>query len=223
MTGPLRCEGVSLLRGQRAVLSGIDATFPTGAVSLITGPTGVGKSTLLHLLGGLMRPTEGTVFAGDAPISRWTAGHRDEWRRRVGMALQAPHLLPGLTALENTLLPLVPRATSLADLRERAREVLGWLGAGHLADEPAGELSGGERQRVSLARSLVGAPDFLLWDEPTAHQDADGVALIADALRRERDRGAVVVAAAHDPRLSEGPLPDLLFPLEDGSLRCSTP
>lgn len=223
MTGPLRCEGVTLLRGERVVLDGIDATFPAGAVSLVTGPTGVGKSTLLHLLGGLMRPTEGTIFAGEAPISRWTAGHRDRWRRRVGVALQDPHLLFGLTALENTLLPLVPRAASLAELRERALEVLGRLGVAHLAGELAGELSGGERQRVCLARSLVGAPDFLLWDEPTAHQDADGVAAIVAALGIERDRGAVVVAAAHDPRLSESPLPDRVLPLQDGSLRCSTP
>ena len=221
---PLRCEGLVLARGDRRVLDGVDAVFSPAEVTLIAGPTGSGKSTLLHLLGGLLRPTEGTVFAGDDPISRWTAGHRDRWRRDVGISLQDPHLLPGLSALENVILPLVPRGRPLAELRRWGQEVLEVVDAGRLAGSGSGALSGGERQRVGLARALVGRPGYLLVDEPTAHQDPGGVAVVVDALEAARARGAVVVASAHDPRLLEAGLPGSLLRLIDGRLEpCSTP
>jgi putative ABC transport system ATP-binding protein len=220
----LRCEGLVLTRGQRRVLDGVDASFLPGEVTLIAGPTGSGKSTLLHLLGGLLRPTEGTVFAGDEPVSRWTAGHRDRWRRDVGIALQDPHLLPGLSALENVILPLVPRGATLAELRAAGRGALEAVGAGDLAGSGSGALSGGERQRVGLARALVSRPGYVLVDEPTAHQDPGGVALVVAALEAARARGAVVVASAHDPRLLEAGLGGSLLRLTDGRLEpCSTP
>ncbi len=217
-TPPLRCEGLVFARGERRILDGIDATFAPAEVSLVAGPTGSGKSTLLHLLSGLLRPTEGTVFAGDAPISRWTAGHRDRWRRDVGVALQDPHLLPGLTALENVILPLVPRGEPLAELRRRAAGALESLGAARLAGEMSGALSGGERQRVGLARALVSEPGYLLVDEPTAHQDDGGVGIVVAALEAARARGAVVVASAHDPRLLEAGLAGRTLRLVAGRL-----
>ena len=220
----LRCEALVFARGERRILDGIDAVFAPGEVTLVAGPTGSGKSTLLHLLGGLLRPTEGTVFAGDAPVSRWTAGHRDRWRRDVGIALQDPHLVPGLSSLENVILPLVPRGLSLADLRRRGEDALGAVDAGELAGKTSGALSGGERQRVGLARALVSAPVYLLVDEPTAHQDAGGVARVVAALEAARARGAVVVASAHDPRLLDAGLEGPLLRLTDGRLEsCSTP
>jgi putative ABC transport system ATP-binding protein len=222
MSAALRCEGLGFVRRSRTILQGIDARFEAGQVSLLAGATGSGKSTLLHLLGGLLRPTEGTVYAGDDPISRWIPAWRDRWRRDVGIALQSPHLLPGLSALENVIVPLVPRGRPIAELRTSGLSALEAVGAAALAPEPAGALSGGERQRVALARALVGRPGFLLVDEPTAHQDAAGAERIAGVLSEAAARGAVVVVSAHDPRLLEAGLAGRRFDMRDGTL-CSTP
>jgi ABC-type lipoprotein export system ATPase subunit len=205
-------ERVTVLRPdalgrERSILDGVSASLGEGRVTIVSGPTGSGKSTLLHLLGALIRPTQGTVLAGGEPISRWISAHRDRWRREVGLALQDPHLLEGLSALENVLVRGV-RATArgsptLGQHRRAALEALDSLDAGPLASRRVEGLSGGEQQRVALARSLVGGPRYLLWDEPTAHQDDMGVSLVAAALESARARGATVVVATHDPRLEQ--------------------
>lgn len=224
MSLQLRCDEVSLVRddrgrGRRALLDEVSVTFEGGEVALITGPTGAGKSSLIHVLGGLLRPTSGAVYAGQTAVSRWVAGHRDRWRRTTGIALQAPHLLSDLTVLENVLVPLVPRFRRLEKARNRAEAALEEVGATDLAAAAVGTLSGGQRQRVNLARALAGQPDYLLADEPTAHQDNEGAANVARVLGAARDRGAVVVVTAHDPRLVECGVGDRRFHLANGRLQ----
>ena len=124
-----------------------------------------------------------------------------------------------LSVLENVLLPLMPRFTSLKKARARAQQALADVGIEALAASPAAQLSGGQRQRVALARALVGRPDYLLADEPTAHQDDHGAQTVIDVLAAARARGAVVVVTAHDPRLVECALADQRFHLADGKLR----
>jgi len=210
----LALEGVTFARHSsrggegHTVIDDVTARLPAAATCLVTGPTGAGKSTLLHLLGGLIRPTAGEVRAGGEPISRWVASHRDRWRRNVGMAFQEPRLLEGLSALENVMVPLVPRAAEVGGidgLRRRAAEALESLAAGDLAGRAVGALSGGERQRVGVARAVVGRPLYLLLDEPTSQQDDEGAGLVlATAREAASSWGAVVVVSSHDPRIVQG-------------------
>ncbi len=180
-----------------AVLRGVNAVFPSGAIGLVTGENGSGKTTLLHLLAGLLRPTEGEVEADGQPVSRWTASHRDRWRRRVGIGFQHLRLIGDLTALENVMLPSLPRERSLKPLRERAMAALDKLECADLAFRSAEGLSGGERQRIALARALAHHPRYLIVDEAFSHQDGKGAALIKTALVGMAERGATVVASAH--------------------------
>jgi ABC-type lipoprotein export system ATPase subunit len=223
MRGGLSCHALQRFRRgvdgtERPVIDGVDADFPAGEISLIVGPTGAGKSTLLHLLAGLLRPTAGEVRADGEPVSRWVTAHRDRWRRRVGVLFQTPSLVPDLTVLENVMLPLIPRGRSLSDIRRRAGGCLERAGMSHLAGQPAAILSGGEGQRAALARALAVDPRFLIADEPTAHQDDEGAAIVMAALRAERDRGAAVVVAGHDHRLLAAGVADRRYRLASGRL-----
>ena len=223
MTDGLVTRNLELVFGHRSgprriVLKNVSAVFPRGGLSLVTGATGAGKSSLLHLLAGLLRPTSGEVLADGAPVSRWSAAHRDRWRRRVGIVFQAANLFSELSVLENVILPLVPRAASLTALRAAGREVLAQLALAHLAGAQASQLSGGERQRTALARALVGRPDFLIADEPTAHQDPANAEGVLQALAALRRRNAVVVVAAHDPRVVAAGVADHRWRLDAGRL-----
>ncbi len=189
--------------GNRPILDGVNAKFEPARPALITGPMGAGKTTLLHVLAGLLRPTRGEVLAGGRPVSRWTAAHRDLWRREVGIVFQASSLWPELTALENVLLPVIPRGRRTAAIRAQALEALKAVGVSDLAGRSARLLSGGERQRVAVARALVSRPAFLFVDEPTAHQDDHGVRHVLDAVSSATARGALLVVASHDPRVAE--------------------
>jgi ABC-type lipoprotein export system ATPase subunit len=186
---------------ERCVLSALQASFPPGVLTLISGETGSGKSTLLHTLAGLMRPARGEIQVEGQIVSRWLSSFRDRWRRRVGIVFQFQSLLPDLTAIENVLLPMIPRRVSLQDSRRRARQLLSMLDIDSLRNETAGTLSGGQRQRVAVARALIAEPLFLFADEPTAHQDAAGAERILSMLVQPLQRSAVVVVAAHDPRV----------------------
>jgi ABC-type lipoprotein export system ATPase subunit len=195
----VRRSGVA---GTGATLDGVSAAFPPGAVSAILGATGVGKSTLLHVLAALLRPDEGRVLAEGQPVSSWIAAHRDRWRRQVGLGFQAPLFLDGLTVLENVMAPRVPLERSIGAAVDQARAALEAAGVSHLADRPPSAISGGERQRVGLARALVGCPNYLVLDEPTAHQDDAGARIVVEAVQAAARRGAVVVVATHDDRIA---------------------
>jgi ABC-type lipoprotein export system ATPase subunit len=225
--GKLRCRQVSLILTngagkEKRVLRSVDAVFAPGAVSVVSGANGAGKSTLLHLLGGLLRPTSGEVLWEHRAVSRWTAHHRDRWRRRVGIAFQKVYLMEDLTALENVMVPLIPRGIPVRDLRRRCLEALDRAGAADLAPEPVRALSGGQRQRICIARAVVGDPELLLADEPAAHQDPEGERRIKSLLLETAGRGAtVIVAQPSGGRLfSDDPKPCCFF-LEQGILRAS--
>jgi ABC-type lipoprotein export system ATPase subunit len=200
------------------ILKNIQADFPAGQTALISGRTGTGKSTLLHVLSGLMRPTQGEVVVGDQSVSRWISAHRDRWRQQVGIVFQLQHLFRDLSALENVLVPMIPRDVPIRHSRRRAVDLLEKLGIVHLADEKIRALSGGERQRVAVARALVGRPAFVFADEPTAHQDHPGTAAVLQALDEAREWQAVVVIAAHDLRVFENDRPARRYRLENGTL-----
>jgi putative ABC transport system ATP-binding protein len=213
----LECREVSLNRN-KPVLKNISVTFLSGEISLITGRTGVGKSSLLHLLGGLMRPSAGRVLADGKPVSRWISFHKDRWRRKVGIVFQHTHLFPDLTVLENVMLPLIPLGFGLKSLRKKAYEVLKEVGSIQQSRKPVTELSGGERQWVALARALVSEPKLLLIDEPTAHQDDQRVDKMLSIISRRKDFGCVIIVASHDPRLRNAFFADKRYLIEERML-----
>jgi len=220
----LICQEVSLSRrradaSERAILKDVNLTLTAGQGAMISGKTGAGKSTLLHLLAGLLRPSQGQIIANGQPVSRWNTVHRDLWRRQVGIVFQKPHLINGFTVLENVILPMIPRGASITQLRKLAREALDTLGISHLAKQNVRTLSGGEQQRVSIARALVSRPAILIADEPTAHQDDEGAALIIEILTGLKLPHTIIIVAAHDSRWAHPEkFADKHFLLENGRL-----
>lgn len=225
MTNVVECRQVSVQRtdgggAPRALLDGIQLRAESGTLVALVGATGAGKTTLLHTMAGLLRPSSGEVLVDGEAISRWTARHRDLWRRRVGILFQGAELIDDLTVAENVLAPLVPRAMPARRKHDACATALASLDLAPLAARPASDLSGGERQRVALARALVGDPGFLFADEPSAHQDDAHLALVVGQLAAARARGALVVLATHDPRLLDSGLCDRIVRLAAG--RCTT-
>jgi len=200
------------------VLWEIDARFAPGTLTLVSGQTGAGKTTLLHLLAGLLRPTAGEVCWGDEAVSRWYSGHKDRWRRQVGIVFQHQQLLDDLTAGENVLLPLIPRKMAFREQTAAVEAALKRVDLGAKAARPAARLSGGERQRLALARAIAPGPALLLADEPSAFQDDAQTEGLVDLLRAEKRRGAVVVVCSHDPRLNRAGGVDRRYHLERGCL-----
>jgi putative ABC transport system ATP-binding protein len=184
-------------------------------LTLVSGPSGAGKSTLLSLVAGLRRPTSGQVLFGGQAVSRLVAGHRDRFRQRVGFVAQQLYLFDELSTLENALLPSVPRPPD-PSLLPRAAALFEALEL--QPERPVYTLSYGEKQRVALARALLCQPELLVLDEPSAHQDARQVLTIAALVRQAQGRGAVVLVAAHDPRIEEALGASQLLKLEHGHL-----
>jgi len=200
------------------VLRGLDLAVERGEMVAIMGASGVGKSTLLHLLGGLDRPDSGEVRVGDVEITRVSDAELVAFRNRhVGFVFQFHHLLPEFTAIENAEMPLRIARVQIAAARPRAESLLGRVGLGERLDHRPGMLSGGEQQRVAVARALVMQPSLLLADEPTGDLDertADALHVLLREMHTEF--GLTAIIATHNPRLAQQC--DRILRLEGGQL-----
>jgi lipoprotein-releasing system ATP-binding protein len=201
------------------VLRGLDLAIARGEMVAVIGASGVGKSTLLHLLGGLDRADEGTVRIGDRDLSALADADLVAFRNRhVGFVFQFHHLLPEFTALENAEMPLRIARRPLPEVRARAEAMLRRVGLGERLGHRPGMLSGGEQQRVAVARALVMEPDVLLADEPTGDLDEQTAQALHDLLRGIHvERGITSLIATHNPRLASAC--DRVLRLQDGRLQ----
>ena len=198
-------------------LGGVSCEMQSGELVVVMGRSGSGKTTLLNAIGGLDRPTAGSVLvdgedlygSGDRALSRY----RNE---RIGFVFQSFHLSHDETALENVLVPFLFARRPPHDAAERGRSALSRVGLGDQVDQPAGTLSAGQKQRVAIARAIVNEPEFVLADEPTGNLDertgADIVALLSGLARQ----GLGVVIVTHDPAISE--VADRVLRIADGRI-----
>lgn len=205
------------------VLRDLDLVVERGEMVAIVGASGVGKSTLLHVLGGLDRADSGRVQVGEADLTTISDADLVAFRNRhVGFVFQFHHLLPEFNALENAAMPLRIARQKPAEAHPKAETLLRRVGLGERLDHRPGMLSGGEQQRVAVARALVMQPSLLLADEPTGDLD-EGTADALHALLRQMhaEFGLTAVIATHNPRLAQQC--DRVLRLEGGSLHAPTP
>ena len=187
------------------VLHGLDLEIPQGDFIAIMGPSGSGKTTLLNLLGGLDKPTTGTITVGDAELSAMSNNQLSNWRStHIGFIFQFYNLLPVLTAQKNVELPLLLTNFSGKERADRAAIALDIVGLGERAKHYPRELSGGQEQRVAIARAIVSDPTLLLCDEPTGDLDretADEILKLLQILNREHNKTIIMVT--HDAQAAE--------------------
>jgi lipoprotein-releasing system ATP-binding protein len=200
------------------VLRGLDVSVERGEMVAIVGASGVGKSTLLHVLGGLDHFEAGSIRVGDADLSRMVDAERVAFRNRhIGFVFQFHHLLPEFDAVENTEMPLRIARVPVAQARPAAEALLRRVGLGDRLDHRPGMLSGGEQQRVAIARALVTQPVLLLADEPTGDLDEQTADTLHDLLREmHREQHLTSIIATHNTRLAA--ICDRVLRLEAGRL-----
>jgi putative ABC transport system ATP-binding protein len=203
--------------GSLTILADVDLRIEAGEAVAIVGASGSGKSTLLGLLAGLDVPTAGEARLFGASLTALDEDDRSALRAgRVGFVFQSFQLLPGMTALENVMLPL--ELADRSDARATARRTLEDVGLGHRLGHYPGQLSGGEQQRVAIARAFAPRPEVLFADEPTGNLDAATGARVIDSLFGLReDTGAALILVTHDEHLSRRC--DRRLHLVDGHLR----
>ena len=200
-----------------AALRGVSFELPAASFVFVLGPSGSGKSTLLQLLGALDEPTSGEITISGTRLRGMSPRQRDAFRReQVGFVFQSFNLLSNLTAVDNVLVPFLPKGVP-AELRTRAIALLQQVGLGERLDHRPAQLSGGEQQRVAIARALLKRPKLVLADEPTGELDSQTGAEVFQLLRELRDQHqATVVVVTHDPTFIHPD--DRILRMRDGRL-----
>lgn len=193
----VQCTNIHKSYGSLEILKGVDLTVENGEIICIVGPSGAGKSTLLHIIGTLDKADKGHVVIGDHPISQYNDKTLSAFRNKhLGFIFQFHHLLPEFTALENVCIPGFIAKTSEKIVKQRAMELLEFLGLGHRSSHKPSELSGGEQQRVAVARALINQPSLILADEPSGNLDTKNAAELHDLffqLRKEFGQTFIIV------------------------------
>jgi putative ABC transport system ATP-binding protein len=200
-------------RGGRRILDGVSLRIDPGERVVVTGHSGVGKTTLLHALAGVEPPLTGSVLLGEQPVD-------DSTRTRIALVPQHHGLVALLTAAENVELALQAAGRSRAGLREAAAAALVDVGLGSRTEHLVDELSGGEQQRVAVARALALGAEVILADEPTAELDAENRSRVLEALRQAALGGAAVLLTTHDDEVAARC--DRVLLLHDGRLLADT-
>lgn len=205
--------------GRLEVLRGVDLTVKRGTILAIFGVSGVGKSTLLNILGTLDRPDQGVLTIYGRRVDRMREAELAEFRaRRLGFVFQFHHLLPEFTAEENVMMPLLIAHESSQSARRKAREALAAVGLPERWEHRPSELSGGEAQRVAVARALVAEPELVLGDEPSGNLDARAAAQLHEVIASlARTKHQTFVIVTHNDRLAS--VADRVLTLDGGRLR----
>lgn len=200
----IQLHGITKSFGSLQVLRGIDLQVNRGEVVAIVGPSGAGKTTLLQIMGTLDRPDEGEVIIDGENVSRLSATKIAHFRNKnIGFVFQFHQLLPEFTALENVMIPALIGGTSKKEARQRAQELLDFMGLADRAEHKPNQLSGGEKQRVAVARALVNHPAVVFADEPSGSLDIHNKEELHRLFFDLRDRmGQTLVIVTHDEALA---------------------
>ncbi len=212
------CKSFETSSGTLNVLRDLSLHVKSAEMVAIVGESGVGKSTLLHLLGGLDSPTSGTIECAGANIVALNEDQRSKFRnQKVGFVFQFHHLLEDFTALENIMLPSLAAGASRSESRTRAEELLAAVNLSDRASHLPSALSGGEQQRIAVARALANRPKLLLADEPTGNLDiATGERLHDLLVEINKREGSAFVIATHNPELAKRC--DVVYKFIEGAL-----
>ena len=186
------------------VLKGVSISVDEGDYVSIVGPSGSGKSTLMTILGCLNQATDGTYLLDGEEVGKLRDSELSRIRNeKIGFVFQAFHLLPGVSAFDNVMMPLIYCDKTPADAKERVKQVLIRVGLEHRMSHTPGQLSGGEQQRVTIARSLINDPKIILADEPTGNLDSKNGAEIMSVFDHLNAEGRTIIIITHDPIVSE--------------------
>ena len=204
-------------------IRGVTAQFEPKRITCLKGASGSGKTTLLSMIGCLSRPTSGRICLGDRVISGLPERFMTEVRRHTfGFIFQRFNLIPGLSVLENIMLPAYPMGLPYRALRKSARHLLKQFGLSNKADNPVQWLSGGEAQRVAICRSLINNPQILIADEPTANLDSKLSREFMGLLNELRQSGKTILIASHDPEVFASTAVEQVIEMRDGMILNAT-
>lgn len=211
-------KGIKKSFGSLEVLKGIDLHIDKGEVVSIVGPSGAGKTTLLQIIGTLDRPDAGTITIDGIDVSKLSSKKLSDFRNQhIGFVFQFHQLLPEFTAIENIMIPAYIAGVSHREARQRAEELLEFMGLSDRASHKPNELSGGEKQRVAVARALMNHPAVILADEPSGSLDSKNKEELHQLFFDLRDKfGQTFVIVTHDEQLAS--ITDRTIHMRDGQL-----
>jgi len=200
-------------------LNDVSLEIEPRGLAVFKGPSGSGKTTLLSIVGCMAKPSAGRVLVNGREVTSLPDRFLTDIRRHTfGFIFQQLHLVRGISALENVILPAYPSGERLASLRERGVRLLDLLGLAHRADTNIEWLSGGEAQRVAIARALINEPAIVIADEPTAHLDTKLSLDFMAAMERLKAEGKTILFASHDPLVYESAMVDRVLEMRDGRI-----